>query len=61
MLNQKPVLRLRIANDNVVVGYEEYICNFTLRAEGLTGARCAEDQTIWILQELSIHHDEVVG
>lgn len=54
-------LTFRVADDNIIVCHEECIANFTLCAEGLAGAGGAEDQTVWVLQLLAIHHDKVIG
>ena len=35
--------------------------SFSFCAEGLTGTRRTQNQTIWVFQQLSVHHNEVVG
>lgn len=54
-------LRLRVTDDDIIIGKQKAVGNLTLGAERLTGTRCTQNQTIWVFQQLSIHHDEVVG
>ena len=60
-LYQSCIFCLRIADDDIVIRHQEGIGHFTLGTEGFTGARCSEDQAVRVFQELSVHHDQVVG
>ena len=60
-LHQGTVLGFGVADDNIIIGYEKHIGNLTLCREGLTAARCAENQAVRVLQLLSVYHNEVVG
>ena len=60
-LHQRRILRLRVADDNIIVGHEESVRNLSFCGERFTGTRGAENQAVGILQRLAIHHDKVVG
>ena len=60
-VDQCRVLGFRIADDDIIVGNQEGIGDLTLCREGFAGTGRTEDQTVRILQLLSIHHDQVVG
>ena len=60
LVHQREVFAFRIADNNVILGNQEQVDDFTLGSEGLTGTGRTEDQTIRVLQELPIHHDDVV-
>ena len=60
-LDQRAVFRFGIADDDVVVRHEEHIADLTLRRERFAAARGAEDQTVGVLQEFAIHHNQIVG
>ena len=60
-VDQGRVLRLRIADNDIIVGNQEGIGDLSLCGEGFTGTGRTEDQTVRVLQLLSIHHDQVVG
>ena len=61
MLRRLPTASFGVADDDVIVCDKEHICDLTLGAEGLTGARRTENQAVGVFEELSIHHDKVVG
>ena len=46
VLHQRPVLRLRVADDDIVIGDEEHVGDLTLGGEGLAAARGAQDQAV---------------
>ena len=54
-------LCLRVTDDDIIIGKQKAVGNLTLGAERLTGTRCTQDQTIGVFQQLSVHHDKVVG
>ena len=60
-LHQRGVLCLRVADDNIITGKQKAVGNFSFCAEGLTGTRRTQNQAVGVFQQLSIHHDEVVG
>ena len=60
-LNKRCVLRFRVTDDNIITGKQKAVGNFSFCAEGLTGTRRTQNQAVGVFQQLSIHHDEVVG
>ena len=60
-LNKRCVLRFRVTDDNIIIGKQKAVGNLTLGAERLTGTRRTQNQAVGVFQQLSIHHDEVVG
>lgn len=61
VLHQWAVFRLRIADDDIVVRHQKDVCDLALGAEALAGTGRAQNQAVWVLQELSVHHDEVIA
>ena len=59
--HQRGIFVLRVTNQNIIIRHQEHIGNLAFCREGLTTARCAEYQTVGVLQEFSVHHNEVVG
>ena len=59
--DQGEILCLRVADDNIVIGDEENIEDFTLGAETLAAAGGSEDKAVGVFQSLSVHHDEVAA
>ena len=60
-LHQRSILCLRVADDDVIIGEQKTVSDLALGAEGLTGTGCTKDQAIGVLQQLAVHHNEVVG
>ena len=60
-LHQRCVLRFRVTDDDIIIGKQKAVGNLTLGAERLTGTRRTQNQAVGVFQQLSIHHDEVVG
>ena len=60
-LHQRCVLRFRVTDDDIIRSEQETVGDLSLGAEGLAGTRRTENQTIGVFQQLSVHHDEVVG
>ena len=60
-LNKRCVLRFRVTDDNIIAGKQKAVGDFSFCAEGLTGTRRTQNQAVGVFQQLSIHHDEVVG
>ena len=60
-LHQRCILRFRVTNDNIITGKQKAVCDFSFCAEGLTGTRRTQNQAVGVFQQLSIHHDEIVG
>ena len=60
-LNKRCVLRFRVTDDDIIIGKQKAVGNLTLGAERLTGTRRTQNQAVGVFQQLSIHHDEVVG
>ena len=54
-------LRFRVADDDIIIGNKEHIGNFTLRCEAFAGTGRTKNQTVGVLQELSVHHDQIIG
>ena len=60
-LNKRCVLRFRVTDNNIITGKQKAVGNFSFCAEGLTGTRRTQNQAVGVFQQLSVHHDEVVG
>ena len=60
-IHQRCVLRFRVTDDDIIIGKQKAVGNLTLGAERLTGTRRTQNQAVGVFQQLSIHHDEVVG
>ena len=61
VLHQRPVLRLRVADDDIVVCDEEHVGDLPLGGEGLAASGSTKDEPVGVFQQLSVYHDEVVG
>ena len=61
MLHQWAIFRFRVADDDIVVRYQKDVCDLTFGAEALAGTGRAQNQAVRVLQELSVHHDEVIA
>ena len=59
--HQRCVLRFRVTDDDIIIGKQKAVGNLTLGAERLTGTRRTQNQAVGVFQQLSVHHDEVVG
>ena len=55
--DQGEILCLRVADDNIVIGDEENIEDFTLGAETLAAAGGSEDQAVGVFKFLAVCHD----
>ena len=60
-IHQRCVLRFRVTDDDIIIGKQKAVGNLTLGTERLTGTRRTQNQAVGVFQQLSIHHDEVVG
>jgi len=60
-LNKRCVLRFRVTDNDIITGKQKAVGNFSFCAEGLTGTRRTQNQAVGVFQQLSVHHDEVVG
>ena len=60
-LNKRCVLRFRVTDDNIIIGKQKAVGDFSFCAEGLTGTRRTQNQAVGVFQQLSVYHDEVVG
>ena len=54
-------LRFRVTDNDIIAGKQKAVGNFSFCAERLTGTRRTQNQAIGVFQQLSVHHDEVVG
>ena len=59
-VDQREILALGIADDDVIIGQQNDVADLTLCRERFAGARCAQNQAIGIFQFLAIHHDQVM-
>ena len=59
-VDQREILALGIADDDVIIGQQNDVADLTLCRERFSGARCAQNQAIGIFQFLAIHHDQVM-
>ena len=55
------VFAFRITDDHVIFCHKEDIADLPLCGEGFTGTRGTENQSVGILEFLSVHHNHVVG
>ena len=60
-LHQRCILRFRVTDNDIITGKQKAVGDFSFCAEGLTGTRRTQNQAVRVFQQLSIHHDEVVG
>ena len=60
-LDKGRVLRLRVADDDIIVRHQKGVGDLPLGGEGLAGTGRAEDQPVGVLEGLPIDHDKVVG
>ena len=60
-VDQRGILRLGIADDDIIIGDQKGVGDLTFCGEGLAGAGRTEDQPVRVLQLLSVYHDQVVG
>ena len=60
-VDQREILALGIADDDVVVGQENDVADFALGGERFAGTRRAQNQAVGVLQLFPVHHDQVVG
>ena len=51
--NQREILAFRVADNHIVVRYQQNICDLTLRGERFAGTRRTKNQTVGVLQVLS--------
>ena len=54
-------LRFRVTDDNIITGKQKAVGDFSFCAKGLATSRCPKYQAVGVFQQLSVHHDEVVG
>ena len=54
------LFRLGVADDNIVIRNQERIGEFTLCGKGFTGTGSTHNQSVGVLELLSVHHDKVV-
>ena len=60
--NKRRVLRLGIANDDIVTRADQNrICDFSLCRKRFAGTGRTEDQAVGVFQQLPIYHNQVVG
>ena len=60
-VDQRGILRLGIADDDIIIGDQKGVGDLTFCREGLAGTGRTEDQPVRILQLLSVYHDQIVG
>ena len=60
-LHQRGIFTFGVTNDDVILGNQEGIGDFSLRTKGLAGTGSTENQAVRVLQFLSIYHDQIVG
>ena len=59
--HQRRIFGFGVADNDVVTGGEEGIRNLTLCRKGLAGTGGAQNQTVGVLELLSVNHNQVVG
>ena len=60
LVNQSRIFRFGVADDNIVIRNQERIGDFTLCGKGFTGTGRTQNQSVGVLELLSVHHDKVV-
>ena len=60
-VDERVVLAFGIADDDVVLRYEENVADLPLCGEGFAASRRPQDQPVRVLELLAVHHDHVVG
>ena len=60
-IHQRCVLRFRVTDDDIIIGKQKAVGDFSFCAKGLATSRCPKYQAVGVFQQLSVHHDEVVG
>ena len=60
-LHQRGIFTFGVTNDDVILGDQESIGDFSLRTKGLTGTRGTKDQAVRVLQFLPVHHNQIIG
>ena len=60
-LHQRRVLRLRVADDDIIVRHQKGVGDLPLGGEGLAGTGRAEDQPVGVLEGLPIDHNQIVA
>ena len=58
---QRRILSLWVIDDNIIIGHEKCVCDFTFCTERFARAGSAEDKAVGILEPLSVHHDQITG
>ena len=54
-------LSLWVVHDNIIIRHQKGVGNFTLCGKGFTGTGSTQNQSVGVLELLSVHHDQVVG
>lgn len=49
-----------VADDNIVVGNEENVCDFPFCRKGFTASRSSQDKPVWVFELLSVAEYHVV-
>ena len=60
-VDQGEILRLRVADNDIVLCHQEHVEDFPLCGKALAAARCAKDQAVGRLELFSIRQDHVAG
>ena len=60
-VDQRIIFALGIADDDVIVGHEEDVADFTLGRKRFARAGRTENQSVWILELFPVNHNQVVG
>ena len=60
-LHQRRVLGLRVTDDDIIRSQQEAVGDFALGRKALAGTGRTQNQAIGVLQQLAVHHDEVIG
>ena len=59
--HQRPILRLGVADDDVVIREQIDAEHFTFGGEALAGAGDAQDKAVGVLLPQPVYHDEVAA
>lgn len=49
-----------VADDNIVVGNEENVCDFPFCRKGFTASRSSQDKPVWVFELLPVAQNHIV-
>ena len=55
------VFRFGVDDGDIITGQQERIGDFTLCGKGFTGTGRTQNQSVGVIELLSVHHNQIVG